>query len=366
MQSLDPQVGQWPLRESGRHVQHRQGRASSGSVVLVEVGLLDLPGALVPDPRAHHEGLTPLPGLLANPFPRACQEVRFFLGRDHVGGHPGPPRRQLGECDHVQVPVHGHRDRAWNGCGGHHQHVGASGDRLLPQSVSLFHPETVLFVHHHQTQVREGHVLLQQRMGAHDDARPTGGCVQQGLTAGRGPHRTGEQRHPGGPVGPVDLAGPTQRAEHRADRPVMLLGQDLRRRQQDGLATRVHHTQHGPERDQGLARSHVALEQTVHGVFPVQPFGELPSHLLLAPCEGERQLLVEGRKDPVLVPGAWQRVQFLRPQAPPGQGQLQNERLVPFQALAGCPDVSHVLRTVDLGQGLGDPEQFLAGAQLGG
>src|SRR5699024_12822755 len=48
------------------------------------------------------------------------------------------------------------------------------------------------------------------------------------------------------------------------------------------------------------------------------------------------------------------------------QGQLQNERLVPFQALAGGPDVSHVLRTVDLGQGLDDPEQFLAGAQLGG
>ena len=49
---------------------------------------------------------------------------------------------------------------------------------------------------------------------------------------------------------------------------VMLLGEDLRGRHDAGLVTVLHRHKRGDHGDDGLAASHVALHQPVHGTAP--------------------------------------------------------------------------------------------------
>ena len=101
-------------------------------------------------------------------------------------------------------------------------------------------------------------------MGADDDARLSrGDLVAHLLFLGRA-HRPGEQGHPGGPVGSAELTGHGQRAEDVADRPGVLGGQHLGGRQQRALVAGVDHLQHRQHRDDGLAGTHLALQQPVH------------------------------------------------------------------------------------------------------
>jgi len=68
----------------------------------------------------------------------------------------------------------------------------------------------------------------------------------------------------------AELPALGQRAEHVGDGAVVLLGQHLGRGQQRGLAPRVDHLEHRPDRDDRLARSDLPLEQPVHGVVAGQ------------------------------------------------------------------------------------------------
>ena len=143
--------------------------------------------------------------------------------------------------------------------------MGPAAGRLLPQRVPLLDAEPVLLVDHDQAQVAEPDVLLQQGVGPDDDAGVAGEHVGQRLTPGRDAGRPGEQDDPGRGLRPAQPARLAQWAEHGADRAVVLLGQDLGGGQQRGLAARVDDLEHGPDRDHGLARADLALQQPVHG-----------------------------------------------------------------------------------------------------
>ena len=122
---------------------------------------------------------------------------------------------QLGQRRDLQVAEYGHRDGTGDRRRGHDQHVRAAVAGLVAQGVPLLDAEPVLLVDHHQAEVGELHLLLQQRMGADHDPGAAGRGVQQRLAAGRGAQRAGQQRQPGGPFRAAELARLGERAEQR-------------------------------------------------------------------------------------------------------------------------------------------------------
>lgn len=74
----------------------------------------------------------------------------------------------------------------------------------------------------------------------------------------------------------------------------MLLGEHLGGREHGRLPAAVHDGEHRPQRDQGLARADLSLEEAVHGVFGGQVVEDLLRYGLLALGEGEGQFRVEG------------------------------------------------------------------------
>lgn len=113
----------------------------------------------------------------------------------------------------------------------------------------------------------------------------------------------------------------------------------------------------------GLSRTHLALEQAVHGVGGGEVVEDLAGDLLLALGEGEGEAVAEGREEAVRAGDAGHGGQVGLGVPAAGQGDLEDEGLVPLQAGAGVGDVGLGVRPVDLEQGLGEREQAAAGAQ---
>ena len=117
----------------------------------------------------------------------ALQEPGLLRGGHHVRADRRPAGRQLGQRGYLQVAEHGHGDRARDRRGRHHQHVRAALAGLAAQRVALLHAEPVLLVDHHQAQLGELDLLLEQRVGADDQPGRAGGGVQQGPPPRRRP-----------------------------------------------------------------------------------------------------------------------------------------------------------------------------------
>ena len=162
--------------------------------------------ARVADPRADHVGLPPLADLLPDPLPGPLQEVRLVRRGHHVGGDGRAPGGQLGQRGGLQVAVHGHGDRPRDRGGRHDQDVRPVARGLGAQRVALFHAEPVLLVDHHQAQVGELDLVLEQGVGADHDAGVAGEHVGQRRAPGGRPGRAGEQGHAGRVLGRAELA----------------------------------------------------------------------------------------------------------------------------------------------------------------
>jgi hypothetical protein len=113
--------------------------------------------------------------------------------------------------------------------------------------------EAVLFVHDGQPQVLKGHVLLEYRVGAHQDAD---------LAA----FERGQLR---APLGPFVAAGQqcqpdAGRAGQRRQPLHVLAGENLGRGHHHALPARLDRREQRQKRHQRLARAHVALQQAVH------------------------------------------------------------------------------------------------------
>ena len=161
-------------------------------------------------------------------------------------------------------------------------------------------------------------------------------------------------------------SGPAERAEQLGQRPVVLLGQHLGRREQHRLAAVVHHLEHGPDRDQGLARAHLALQQPVHRVLPAQRGHDFLARGALPAGQLERELGVECIEQPAAVRDAWGGGQRVLGPPPLGQHSLQHERLVPLQPQLGPVDVGPLQWPVDAEQRGRLPRQAIALADRGG
>ena len=169
---------------------------------------------------------------------------------------------------------------------------------LAAQRVALLDAEAVLLVDDDEGEVEEVDVLLQQRVGADDDAGVAADDVEQGAAALGGRLAAGEQRHPGAVLGAAQHAALGEVAEHRGDGAVVLRGEHLGGGEQRGLPTGIHGREHRAQGDHGLAGADLALEQAVHRHVAPQLVGDGRGHLALAGGERERQPRVERLEQP--------------------------------------------------------------------
>ena len=69
---------------------------------------------------------------------------------------------------YVQIPVEGHGQGAWDGCGRHHQHM-RQHIGLVPEPCPLSHPEAVLFIDHHESKPFKLNHIFDHSMSTNED-----------------------------------------------------------------------------------------------------------------------------------------------------------------------------------------------------
>ena len=261
-----------------------------------------------------------------------------------------PPRRELVDDAHIEIPVHGHAQRPRNGGGGHHQDVRRN-LCLGPQTGALGHSEPVLLVDHDQAEAMEDHLGLEHRMGADKEMdRAVREASEDGLPI-RGLDGSRQQFHADGQV-----------AEHLPKAGEVLLGQDFRGGHDAGLTPVVHGEQGGQQGHHRLSAAHVALQQAVHvgAVARVLPdfaddpllgAGELKGNPLGVEAVELLADLSEGRAGQ----GRGLSVAVLDEQ------QLQEQELLEFQTEPAQPFGLHVGRLMDLFHGHGETGQPAVG-----
>ena len=168
--------------------------------------------------------------------------------RSHPRGHDRlAVRRWLRDLAHCEVAVDRQRKCARNRRRGHVQHVRAA---AVGQRLALLDAKAMLLVDDCDGEVGELDVTLDQRMCA--DGQVRGAVRPLGADLLRA-DRAGQQHARGRRV----------RAE-RLDRQKVLFGEGLGRRHQRSLPAVLDRTQECVERDDGLARADVALQQPLH------------------------------------------------------------------------------------------------------
>jgi len=93
---------------------------------------------------------------------------------------------------------------------------------LAAQRISLLNAETVLLVDHHQPEIEELDVLLDQGMCPDNDAGVTRCGVEQGLASSGSGLAPGQQRHPGADLAAAEQSAFRKVTQHRGDRPEVL------------------------------------------------------------------------------------------------------------------------------------------------
>ena len=251
MHETESQTGQ---RTAAQLFVERGDRDRGRPLVLI-AGLITLV-----DSRGDDISLPPGRNLLGDPLPSPGKPLRRVGDEDGVGGDHLAAPWQFAHRRGLQITEDGERDGTrYRGCR-HHQKVRCQTiGGLGAQAISLFDPETMLFVHHHQPESGELDRFRQQCVGADHDARLPGRDLITHLTLLRGRHRPGQQRHPGRAVLPAELTGHGQRTQNIRDRPGVLGGEDLRGRQQGALIAGIHHLQHRQHRHDGLTGSDFTL-----------------------------------------------------------------------------------------------------------
>ena len=214
------------------------------------------------------------------PSPQLAKEqVPFFL-RSSPKRNPrldgNPPRRHLVQNGQIKLSIKSKRQASGDGRGRHDQGVGFL--TLFLKRRTLKDPETMLLVHDGKGQGLESDPLLYQRVRPDQETdRAVGRPGQKRLLL--------LQAHPPG----EEAGGDPQRIGPAADIGRVLLGQYLRRRQQDGLVATLDGRHGAPDGDDRLSAPHVALEKTIHGRRGSKVGRDLTNHSLLRGCQRKQK-----------------------------------------------------------------------------
>ena len=163
------------------------------------------------------------------------------------------PGRRRPQVRHVEVGVQDLAERPRDRRRGHQQHVRRAAAGLRLERAALVHPEPVLLVDDDEAEVRERDRVLDERVGADDDARLARRDRLERLGLHVGLERAGQQRHP-----------EPDALEQRADGLEVLAGEQVGRGQERALEAGLGIRRERVRRDRGLARSDVALEEAQH------------------------------------------------------------------------------------------------------
>ncbi|CAB5041515.1 unannotated protein [freshwater metagenome] len=265
-----------------------------------------------------------------------------------MGGDRCPAPRKLGESGHLEIPEHGHRDSSGDRGRRHDQDMGALViTHLRRERRPLLDPEPVLLVDHDKAKVEELHSVLEQCVSSDDDAAVSDADVQEHLATTARRQRSGDERHPGPDVRATEEPAFGERAQHRRDRPVVLLGEDLGGCEQDGLAAVIDHREHGAQGDDRLARADLALQEPVHRVRARHVLGDRSAHLELSGGELEGQPRLEVLEEPARPRNTRSGRQRRRRGSTLGKNGLQHECLIPAQPLTCAVDIGPRLRAMD-------------------
>ena len=179
----------------------------------------------------------------------------------------------------------------------------------------------MLLVDDHQPEFVKRHRVLDERVRANDKVNRARGQLRLDLTAFFRRRRASDERH-------AEARG----FQQPANGDEVLFGQDLGWRHEGNLEAVLHRHDCGDQRDDGLARSDIALEQTVHRLRPLHVFDDLGNHLLLIAGELERQHAARGLAD-FVGDDRRSRLSFgVRPPPPHDQPELKEEELLEDQA----------------------------------
>jgi hypothetical protein len=182
-------------------------------------------------------------------------EPRVRLGASIVGHPSGDHRLSVGgrhrQLAHLEVAVHGERERAGNRRGSEMQGVRAPS---LDEGRSLRDAEAMLLVDDCDGEVREVDLLLDEGVSADDDLCVTGGdeLPRSGVLLRAQRARQQRDAH-------------TERRAELVDREEMLLGERLGRRHECTLAAGLHSAKERMKRDDRLPRAYLSLQESLHG-----------------------------------------------------------------------------------------------------
>ena len=222
-----------------RHAHARLGRG----LVHARRGVVDGLDAV-----GHVVHLTAAAHLQAN---RRTHHVGVVLS--HVHDHGAAPGRRRGDQAHVAHAARGHLHGSRNRRCRKREHV-----NLLAQVLELLlvlHAKALLLVDDHQAQVLGVHIGRKQAVGADEHIdRALGKRLERALLLRRGAEAA---EH-------FDLEA--KRGKTLKEGLVVLLGQNGRGAEHHDLAAGVHALKRRAQGDLGLAETHVAAQQAVHGL----------------------------------------------------------------------------------------------------
>ena len=188
-------------------------------------------------------------------------------------------RRQLVYYAHVQIAIDGHRQRAGDRGGGHHQHMG----RILalrPELGSLRHSKPVLLVDYRYAKAMESHRVFYHGMRAYQYLDIACSKSVEYLLPFLALDDAGEEFHPD-----------VHALQEIADGLQMLLCEDFGRCHQTGLIAVVQSDEHSHQGYERLARAYVALKEPVHLSAAAHIGPDLVHHPFLGTREFERKMM---------------------------------------------------------------------------
>src|SRR5438067_1680994 len=151
----------------------------------------------------------------------------------------------------MEVSEIGEHQRARYRRRGHHQHVDVGA--LHAERQPLVHAEAMLLVHHGEREIAKFDLLLEERVRADEQVDLTAGEARQDVSPLAAALAPGEQRRA--------QAGSLRQSR---DGRKMLARQNFGRRHQGCLPAGLDHGRGGKQRNNGLARPDIALQETQH------------------------------------------------------------------------------------------------------
>ena len=235
----------------------------------------------------------------------------------------------------------------------------------------MLDPEAVLLIDHHHPERREANVVAQQCVGPHHHIHVTARQRLEDPLTLTALHPPGQQLHHDVALtteGPV--VSTTQPREVRSQGGRVLFGEHLGRRHESPLVAAFDGDEQRARGDDGLARAHVALQETVHRQRSDHVGADLAEHAALRARQGETMRTKEAREQRVrrsrhvVAPqvGGIEVVhngERTRLETPTSQRdeQLEAKELVEGEASSGRLDVGGLLGQVQSPEGGGAFEQ---------